>query len=102
MAALILGLAALGNLWTTTSPLIRTIFGGLAFTLFLAYILRLLFDPKKALKEMDHSVMASIFAALPMSMMIFATYFKQWLPSLATICWWSGFLFHVFWILLFP
>ena len=101
MAALILGLAALGNLWTTTSPLIRTIFGGLAFSLFLAYILRLLFDPKKALNEMDHSVMATIFAALPMSMMIFATYFKQWLPSLATICWWSGFLFHVFWILRF-
>ena len=101
MAALILGLAALGNLWATTSPLIRTIFGGLAFTLFLAYILRLLLDPKKALKEMDHSVMASIFAALPMSMMIFATYFKQWLPSFAPIWWWGGFLMHVFWILWF-
>jgi exfoliative toxin A/B len=101
MAALILGLAALGNLWSTTSPLIRMIFGGVALGLFLAYILRLLLYPKKAMKEMDNPVMASIFAALPMSMMIFATYFKQWLPALAPIWWWSGLLLHTLLILWF-
>jgi len=101
MAALILGLAALGNLWSTTSPLIRTILGGVALALFLGYVLRLLLDPQKALKEMDNPVMASIFAALPMSMMIFATYFKQWLPALAPIWWWSGLLLHAFLIIWF-
>jgi len=101
MAALILGLTALGNLWSTTSPLIRTIFGGVALALFLGYDLRLLLDPQKALEEMDNPVMASIFAALPMSMMIFATYFKQWLPALAPIWWWSGLLLHTFLILWF-
>ena len=101
MAALILGLAALGNLWSTTSPLIRTILGGVALGLFLAYILRLALDPKKVMKEMENPVMASISAALPMSMMIFATYFKQWLPVSAPIWWWSGFLLHVFLILWF-
>ena len=95
MAGLILGLAALGNLWQSHSPTLRYILGAIAAVLFVLYTIRIFADLDSFKKELDHPLAASVFGCYSMALMLLAGYLKAFAPGLAAVLWYVAVILHV-------
>lgn len=99
--ALFLALAATGNLVLSYGNIYRNIFGifaGITFILILAKIIKY---PKNVAEDLKNPVIASVFPALSMGIMLIATYIKPFKPSLAFGIWVIGLALHIILILFF-
>jgi exfoliative toxin A/B len=99
--ALFLALAATGNLALSYGNIYRNIFGifaGITFILILAKIIKY---PKNVAEDLKNPVIASVFPALSMGIMLIATYIKPFKPSLAFGIWVIGLALHIILILFF-
>lgn len=99
--ALFLALAATGNLILSYGNIYRNIFGifaGITFILILAKIIKY---PKNVAEDLKNPVIASVFPALSMGIMLIATYIKPFKPSLAFGIWVIGLALHIILILYF-
>lgn len=87
MSALALGLAGLGNLLLSYSPIIRVVCGGLAALFALLVIARLALDTRAARTELASPANLAVLPALFMALMLIATYLKPLAPLAAKGLW---------------
>ena len=71
LSGVMLGMAALGNLLQSTSEVLRTICGWLAFGMLVLLLLRLVFCPDQMKADMKNPVLAGISGTFPMGLMLF-------------------------------
>lgn len=98
MAALMLALAALGNLVQSYGDTFRTIFGAMAGIIFIIMLIKFLAFPKVVGEELKNPVAASVLPAFSMATMLLATYIKPLQGTIASITWYIGVLLHIIFI----
>lgn len=101
MAGLILGVAALGNLWQSHSATLRYILGGISAILFILYTIRIFAARDSFKKELDQPLPASVFGCYSMALMLLAGYLKPFASGLATVLWYVAVILHVLIMLYF-
>lgn len=99
IAALMLALAALGNLLQSYSQGLRYVFGAISGIIFILLVIKFLKFPKETGKELENPVVASVLPAFTMGMMLLATYLKPIQTTLGSIMWYLGVLIHIIFIL---
>jgi exfoliative toxin A/B len=101
VTGLFLGLAASGNLVQSYGENYRSIFGVLAFMVFIGIVLKLALRGNLVKKELENPVVASVYPTLTMGMMLLATYMKPLMPTLAPYLWGIAVILHGFLIIRF-
>ena len=101
IVGLILGLAASGNLVQSHGEVYHSIFGIIALILFTLIIAKIIKYPKGAAEKLNNPVVANTFPTLSMSIMLMATYLKEYAASLAFTVWIAGLIIHILLILWF-
>lgn len=101
VAALFLALAATGNLVASYGSIYRNIFGIIAGIFFILLLIKIIKYPKKIAEELKNPVVASVFPAFSMGIMLIATYVKPLVPALGFILWIVGLVLHITLILSF-
>lgn len=99
--ALLLALAATGNLVLSYGNMYRNIFGIFAAIILILILAKIIIYPKKVAEDLNNPVIASVFPALSMGIMLMATYIKPLFPSLAFGIWIIGLILHMILILYF-
>lgn len=99
--ALFLALAATGNLVASYGDTYRNIFGIIAGIFFILLLIKIIKYSNKVREELDNPVIASVFPAFSMGIMLIATYIKPLVPSLGFIVWIIGLILHIILILYF-
>jgi exfoliative toxin A/B len=93
--ALFLALAATGNLVLSYGNMYRNIFGIFAAIILILILAKIIIYPKKVAEDLNNPVIASVFPALSMGIMLMATYIKPLTPSLAFGIWIIGLVLHI-------
>ena len=101
ICAVILGMFGLGNLLQSYSEGVRLLCGAVGAVLMVMFLIRVLLDWKKFCNEMENPILASVFCAFPMAVMMLATYVKPYIGSPAKVIWFVGVAIHVVMILYF-
>jgi exfoliative toxin A/B len=101
VTGLFLGLAASGNLVQSYGENYRSIFGLLAFMVFIGIVLKLALRGNLVKKELENPVVASVYPTLTMGMMLLATYMKPLMPMIAPYFWGIAVILHGFLIIRF-
>lgn len=101
MAALILALAALGNLLASYGEGIRNVFGGISLVLYLLMAIKLLTFRDQVKEDLKNPVQATVLPAFSMATMLLATYLKALSPELGKIVWFLGLILHIYFIVSF-
>ena len=101
LCAVILGMFGLGNLLQSYSEGIRLLCGAVGLVLMVLLLLRIFLDWKKFREELANPIMASVFCAFPMAVMLLATYSKPYIGAAAKGIWFAGVALHVVMILYF-
>ena len=101
ICAVILGMFGLGNLLQSYSEGVRLLCGAVGAVLMVMFLIRVLLDWKKFCNEMENPIMASVFCAFPMAVMMLATYVKPYIGASAKGIWFAGVAIHVVMILYF-
>ena len=101
VTGLFLGLAASGNLVQSYGENYRSIFGLLAFMVFIGIVLKLALRGDLVKKELENPVVASVYPTLTMGMMLLATYIKPLMPMVAPYFWGIAVILHGFLIIRF-
>lgn len=101
ICAVILGMFGLGNLLQSYSEGVRLLCGAVGAVLMVMFLIRALLDWKKFCNEMENPIMASVFCAFPMAVMMLATYVKPYIGSPTKAIWFAGVAIHVVMILYF-
>lgn len=101
VAALFLALAATGNLVASYGSIYRNIFGIIAGIFFILLLIKIIKYPRKIAEELKNPVVASVFPAFSMGIMLIATYVKPLVPALGFILWIVGLVLHIILILSF-
>lgn len=91
----------LGNLLQSYSEGARLLCGAVGAVLMVMFLIRVLLDWKKFCNEMENPIMASVFCAFPMAVMMLATYVKPYIGSPTKAIWFVGVAIHVVMILYF-
>ena len=91
----------LGNLLQSYSEGVRLLCGAVGAVLMVMFLIRVLLDWKKFCNEMGNPIMASVFCAFPMAVMMLATYVKPYIGSPTKAIWFVGVAIHVVMILYF-
>ena len=99
--ALLLALAATGNLVLSYGNMYRNIFGIFAAIILVLILAKIIIYPKKIAEDLNNPVIASVFPTLSMGIMLMATYIKPLVPSLAFGIWVIGLVLHMVLILYF-
>lgn len=100
-AAVILALAALGNLLATYTVIAKNILGTLSAILFVLLTLKIIVCWKSVKEEYKNPVIASVIPTYSMAMMILAGYLKPYSSPMALGLWWLGVIIHVVLIVLY-
>ncbi len=79
----------------------RNIFGIFAAIILILILAKIIIYPKKVAEDLNNPVIASVFPALSMGIMLMATYIKPLFPSLAFGIWIIGLILHMILILYF-
>ncbi len=96
IAAVMLGLFALGNLIQSYSEGVRLIFGAAGLLIWVLLIAKAIVFFPGVKKAMDDAVVASVTGGtFPMSTMLLAAYLKPFIGSAAAILWYAGIAMHV-------
>ena len=90
ICAVILGMFGLGNLLQSYSEEVRLLCGAVGAVLMVMFLIRVLLDWKKFCNEMENPIMASVFCAFPMAVMMLATYVKPYIGSPTKAIWFVG------------
>ena len=90
ICAVILGIFGLGNLLQSYSEGVRLLCGAVGAVLMVMFLIRVLLDWKKFCNEMGNPIMASVFCAFPMAVMMLATYVKPYIGSPTKAIWFVG------------
>lgn len=101
ICAVILGMFGLGNLIQSYSEGLRLLCGAVGAVLMVMFLIGVVLDLKKFLGEMENPIMASVFCAFPMAVMMLATYVKPYIGASAKGIWFVGVAIHVVMILYF-
>ena len=101
ICAIILGMFGLGNLIQSYSEGLRLLCGAAGAVLMVMFLIGVVLDLKKFLGEMENPIMASVFCAFPMAVMMLATYVKPYIGASAKGIWFAGVAIHVVMILYF-
>ena len=101
ICAVILGMFGLGNLIQSYSEGLRLLCGAAGAVLMVMFLIGVVLDLKKFLGEMENPIMASVFCAFPMAVMMLATYVKPYIGASAKGIWFAGVAIHVVMILYF-
>lgn len=101
MGGLILGLFSLGNLLQPYGNPLRIGLGFAAALMLLLYFSKLLLFFPGVREELNNIVIASVFPTLPMAMMVFATYLRDFHFAMSLGLWGLGLTFHLLLILWF-
>ena len=101
ICAVILGMFGLGNLIQSYSEGLRLLCGAAGAVLMVMFLIGVVLDLKKFLGEMENPIMASVFCAFPMAVMMLATYVKPYIGASAKGIWFVGVAIHVVMILYF-
>ncbi len=101
IVALMLALAAAGNLVLSYGNIYRNIFGILSAIILFLVLIKFIKYPKEVAKNLDNPVVASVFPAFSMGIMLIATYIKSFAPSLAFGIWIIGLILHAILIVWF-
>lgn len=99
--ALLLALAATGNLVLSYGYIYRNTFGIFATIILILILAKVVMYPKNVAEDLNNPVIASVFPALSMGIMLIATYIKPLAPSLAFGIWIIGLVLHIILILYF-
>ncbi|MGM9591052.1 MAG: TDT family transporter [Faecousia sp.] len=96
IAAVMLGLFALGNLIQSYSEAVRLVFGAAGALIWVLLIAKAIVFFPGVKKAMDDVVVASVTGGtFPMSTMLLAAYLKPFIGSAAAIIWYVGVALHV-------
>lgn len=101
IVALMLALAATGNLVLSYGELYRNIFGVLAAIILTLMIIKIFKYPNEVNKSLKNPVIASVFPAFSMGIMLISTYIKPFAPFLAFGTWIVGLILHCILIISF-
>lgn len=101
VVGLMLGLAAAGNLIQSYGELYRSILGIISAILFIVMVVKIVKYPKDIAESLENPVVASVFPAFSMCIMLLSTYFKPYAVSLAFTMWIIGVILHIALILWF-
>jgi len=101
IVGLMLGLAAAGNLVQSYGEMYRGILGTISAILLILVVVKILKYPDDLKDNLDNPVVASVFPALSMGIMILSTYIKPYSISFAYRLWFVGVILHIFLILWF-
>ncbi len=101
IVGLMLGLAAAGNLVQSYGEVYHSLFGLMSALVCVLVLAKMAVYPREIGKSLQNPVVASVFPALSMGIMVLSTYLKPYQPSLAFAMWIIGFLLHVILILWF-
>lgn len=101
IVALMLALAATGNLVLSYGNVYRNIFGVLSAIILILVLIKIVQYPKSVAESLNNPVVASVFPALSMGIMLIATYIKPFAASLAFGVWIIGLILHIILIIYF-
>lgn len=101
ISALILGLAALGNLLQSYSETLRLVLGGIGGLLFVLLLAKIILYPGDSAKALDHPIVCSVASTFPMSIMLFSVYLKPLIGGAALYLWYFAIALHILLILKF-
>lgn len=101
IVALMLALGATGNLVLSYGSMYRSIFGILSAIILVFVLIKIILYPKEVVNSLDNPVVASVFPALSMGIMILSTYLKPFAASLAFGIWIAGLVLHIVLIIYF-
>jgi exfoliative toxin A/B len=101
IVALMLALAATGNLVLSYGNAYRNIFGVLSAIILILVLIKIVQYPKSVAESLNNPVVASVFPALSMGIMLIATYIKPFAASLAFGVWIIGLILHIILIIYF-
>ncbi|NMB27962.1 MAG: TDT family transporter [Tissierellia bacterium] len=101
IVALMLALAATGNLVFSYGNVYRNIFGILSAIILVLVLIKIIKYPKKVVQSLDNPVVASVFPAFSMGIMLLSTYVKPFAASLAFGIWIVGLILHIILIIFF-
>ena len=101
ICGLMLGLAALGNLFLSYGNIYRNILGILSAIILVLLIIKIVSYPKAVAEDLKNPVIASVFPTFSMGIMILSTYIKPYAPSFALILWVLGLTIHILLIAFF-
>ncbi|PKQ29656.1 MAG: C4-dicarboxylate ABC transporter [Actinobacteria bacterium HGW-Actinobacteria-10] len=87
MSALALGVAGLGNLLASYSPLVRPVCGAVAASLVALIVLRVLVDSRGVAAELSTPAGLAVLPALFMATMLLSTHLQPWAPLIAVSLW---------------
>lgn len=100
-AGLMLGLAAVGNLFQSYGEIYHSMFGLLSTVLLVLMLAKIIKYPKAVAETLDNPLIASVFPTFSMAIMILSTYLKAYAQTAAFIMWIIGFAFHAVLIIRF-
>lgn len=101
IAGLILGLAAAGNLVQSYGESYHMFFGIISSILFVLMLLKIIKYPEDIKESLNNPVVASVFPALSMAIMLLSVYLKPLSYGAACILWYIGIILHIILILWF-
>lgn len=101
IVGLMLGLAATGNLVQSYGEVYHSAFGIISAILLILIIAKIAKYPKAVAESLSNPVVASVFPAFSMGIMILSTYVKVYSVSLAFTIWIIGIVLHITLILWF-
>lgn len=102
IVGLMLGLAAAGNLIQSYGEMYRNMLGTISAILLVITVIKILKYPDNFKEEnLDNPVIASVFPAFSMGIMILSTYIKPYSVSFAFRFWFVGLILHILLILWF-
>lgn len=87
VVALMLALAVTGNLVVSYGNIYRNIFGIFATIFLILTLIKIIKYPKKIVEDLNNPVIASVFPALSMGIMVISTYIKPFASSFAFAVW---------------
>ncbi|QQY79754.1 exfoliative toxin A/B [Keratinibaculum paraultunense] len=95
VVALMLALAVTGNLVVSYGDIYRNFFGIFATIFLILTLIKIIKYPKKIVEDLSNPVIASVFPALSMGIMVISTYIKPFASSFAFAVWIIGLILHV-------
>lgn len=98
LCGVMLGFLALGNLLESCCSEIKICCGLIALLLLILVLMKIIMFPKVVKDDLQSPVMASIFATLPMALMLFSTYLESLMKIEARYLWIFAVIFHVVWM----
>jgi len=93
-AGLMLGLASVGNLLSSYGNMFKTLFGIISFLLVILLIMKITFDTKAVMNDLQNPAIAGIACTFPMGIVVLSTYLNPFCPSISYFICAIGILIH--------